>query len=336
MLNALEQRIINRYNNVSMLSRFSGCILAAKDTDVLAALNLGFADYAQGTRFTGDTAFYIASLSKMFTAACILLLKEQGKLKLTDSVGEYFSDYKKGGHVTVKQLLGHVSGILNFTASQAFWDLGDKIQSPDDIYEFIKDMDLEWETGSRFGYSNTNYILLGLIIEKLSGKRYGDFLEEYIFTPLNMTHSGYTPKSRCADILNMAIGYDTLCPQPAAAEKVNPAIPFAAGGIHSCVNDLLKWSIDLFNGKVLAKESLQEMITADRGDYGLGIGIKKLEIGGKNYTMAEHSGFIPGFGSKFARILETRHTFILLCNVADAAADTECFSEVMDCINAGA
>jgi CubicO group peptidase (beta-lactamase class C family) len=330
MLNPLEQRIMSRYNNVSALSRFSGCILVAKDSNILTNVNLGFADYVQETHFTSDSTFSIASLSKMFTAGCILLLKEQGKLKLTDSIGEYSSDYKKGAHVSVKQLLGHISGVPEHTSKGEFWDLANKIQSPNDIYEFIKEMDMEWEAGSRYGYCNSNYILLGLIIEKLSEKSYGDFLDEHIFKPLNMTHSGIP---READISKMAVGYDTLCPQPVAAEKLRPVIPFAAGAIHSNANDLFKWSSGLFNGKLLTRESLQEMVTVDRGDYGLGIGIGKSEIGGKNYTVAGHGGFIPGFHSKFTRILETRHTFILLCNVADVPID-ECFSEVMNCVNA--
>ena len=332
MLSTLEQRIINRYNGVSILSRFSGCILVAKDTEVLANVNLGLADYAQETHFTGDTAFPIASLSKMFTAACILLLKEQGKLKLTDSIGEYFSEYKNGAHVTVKQLLGHVSGIPE--CPNNLQDLIDKVQSPNDIYAFIKDIDMEFEAGSRYSYSNSNYILLGLIIEKASGKSYGDFLAEHIFKPLNMTHSGYMPQH--TNISNMAVGYDTLHPQPVAAQKIKPVIPFAAGGIHSCVNDLFKWSIGLFNGKILTQESLQEMITVDRGDYGLGMGINKLEIGGKNYTTAGHGGLIPGFFSKFTRILETRHTVILLSNITEIVSeDSGLFSEVIDCVNAG-
>jgi len=329
-MNALEKRIINRYNSISALSRFNGCILAAKDTDILAAVNLGFADYTQGTPFTGDTIFYIASLSKMFTSACILLLKEQGKLKLTDSVSVYFPDYKNGANVTVKQLLGHMSGIPNFNGIPAFWDMGDKIQLPNDIYEFIKGMDLEWEPGSKYDYSNTNYILLGLIIEKLSGKSYSDFLAEHIFAPLDMKHSGHIPQT--SDIPYIATGYDTLCPQPLASEKVNPVIPFAAGGIHSCVNDLFKWSVGLFNGRILTQESLNEMLNVDRGDYGLGVRIEKLEIGGKSYTTAGHAGLIPGYGAKFARILETRHTLILLSNATDIPADLECFSELIDCI----
>ena len=325
MLNALEQRIINRYNSVSILSRFSGCILVAKDTDVLANLNLGFADYVRETHFTGDTVFYIASLTKMFTAACILLLKEQGKLKLTDSIGEYFPDYKNGQHVTVKQLLGHVSGVPNPP-----WDL--EVQSPNDIYEFTKGIAMEFEAGSRYSYSNQNYVLLGLIIEKISGKSYGDFLAEYIFKPLNMKYSGYMPQDE--NISNMAVGYDTIYPQPVAAGKINPVGAFAAGGIYSCANDLFNWSIGLFNGKVLSRESLQEMITVDRGDYGLGIGINKLEIGGKSYTTAGHGGLIPGFFSKFERILETRHTVILLCNITEIVSqDSALFSEVIDCIN---
>ena len=229
-----------------------------------------------------------------------------------------------------------------YTDKEVFWDsekkafrnLENKIQSPNDIYEFFKDMDIEYEAGSRFGYSNSNYILLGVIIEKLSGKSYSDFLADHIFTPLNMMRSGYI--LRGANISNMAIGYDTLFPQPVTSEKVDPVISFAAGGICSCVNDLFKWSIGLFNGKVLTQESLQEMITVDRGDYGLGVQIENLKFGGKNYTVVGHNGGYPGFFSKFARILETRHTIILLCNVSDIREHGfECFSEVIDCVNVG-
>src|SRR5688572_7498528 len=158
-------------------------VAVVRDGKVVLAKGYGSADMETGTLATENTAFQIASVTKQFTAAAVMMLVEEGKLKLDDPLGKYVTDVPaKWSGITVRQLLNQTSGIPNYTAGGKL--INDKVYTKPEILALVKDEPQRFEPGTKWEYSNTNYFLLGMIIEKVSGKSYPDFMSERVFKPL--------------------------------------------------------------------------------------------------------------------------------------------------------
>lgn len=274
--------------------RFMGSVVVVQNGKVLLDKGYGFADIARSVPNTPQTAFRIGSITKQFTAAGILLLQERGKLKISDPVSAYLPDAPAAWqHVTLYNLLTHTSGLGDYVADLVQPSGPDKPaafeqdMTPAQLLAVIREEPLLFEPGSQFKYSNSGYAVLGVIIEKVSGQPYGDFLRDNLFGPADMAASAYDP----APAPDQALGYSASLSGPVPAAPMDPSATFAAGGIVSTTGDLLRWQKALVGGKVLSPASLSQMITPFKSGYGLGV-----EIAAPfGHTDIRHGGHVSGF-----------------------------------------
>jgi CubicO group peptidase (beta-lactamase class C family) len=259
---------------------------------------------------TPDTKFRLGSITKQFTAASILLLEERGKLKIDDRVKTYLPDAPMSwDRITIYNLLTHTSGIPNFTALPDYNTIKLSSRTASAAVAAFRDRPLDFGPGEKMSYSNSGYLVLGDIIEKVSGQSYEQFVTDNIFTPLGMKDSGYD--SNTAIIKRRASGY---IKQPAGyinAGYIHMSIPHAAGALYSTTHDLLKWEQALFAGKVVSKGSLDRMITPFKNDYAFGL----TSTLAKERRVIAHGGGIDGFNTFMAYYPATRTVVIVLSNV---------------------
>src|SRR5262245_15694997 len=266
---------------------FMGSVLVARDTSVILDKGYGSANLEWNIPNSPTTKFRLGSITKQFTAASILLLEERGKLKIDERIRAYLPDAPASwDRITVRNLLTHTSGIHTFTALPAYREMQTAPASLDKILGMVRDSPLDFEAGEKMSYSNSGYIALGAIIEKVSGASYADFVEKNIFTPLGMKDSGYDSNS--AIIPRRAAGYAPGAAGPVNAGYVHMSIPHAAGALYSTTEDLLKWEQALFGGKVLSPPSLAKMTTPFKNDYAYGLVVRNV----KNRKVIEHDGGI--------------------------------------------
>ncbi|WP_310833251.1 serine hydrolase domain-containing protein [Paenibacillus pedocola] len=291
-----------------MSENFSGSVLLIKNNKVIIAKGYNMSDYANNLPNGPETIHHIGSLTKAFTAAAVLQLQEAGKLSVDDPVDTYIKDYPHH-EVTLRHLLTHTSGTPEYTRLPGFLnDLNVKV-SVDELIAKFKDLPLEFEPGSRFSYSNSGYVLLGAVIERVSGQSYSDYLRGHIFTPLGMKRSGYLTKDSIPT--DVAVGYSLLTPEVSEiAQPIDMTVPYSAGGIYSTVEDLYKWLMGLENGTILSRASWEAMRTPELNKYALGWAIP-----GPMGTIYTHNGAINGFSSEIWRDMSKGTAVILLSNV---------------------
>lgn len=254
------------------------------------------------------------SVTKQFTAASVLLLAERGKWKVSDPVKKYMPDAPAAwDRIAIHHLLTHTSGIPNFTSFSDYRDSEAKATTPEQLVKRFRDKPLDFDPGTKWSYSNSNYVLLGYLLEKMGGETYQKFLQENIFTPLGMRDSGYDSNS--AVILHRASGYSPSKDGVGNSGYIDMTIPFAAGGLYSTTEDLLKWERGLFGGKVLKPASLQTMTTPDKQDYACGLMVTN-ENGHKKIG---HGGGIEGFNTEVDYWPEDQVTVIVLGNLNGGA-----------------
>jgi len=296
--------------------QFMGSVLVARGSDVLFSKSYGSANLEWNIPNTPTTKFRLGSVTKQFTAAAILLLQERGKLNVDDPVKKYMPDAPGAwDKVTLFNVLTHTAGIPNFTS---FPDYPQKSLSPmttEQLVAWFKDKPLEFEPGSKFNYSNSDYVLLGYLIEKLSAESYAKFLQENIFTPLDMKDSGYDSNSTLIE--RRAAGYTNTPAGIVNAGYVDMTVPHGAGALYSTTLDLLKWQQGLYGGKLLKPESLARMTTPFKDNYALGL-ISQTTAGRKNYW---HSGGIQGFNTALGYYPDTKVSVVVLSNLNGAAPD---------------
>jgi CubicO group peptidase (beta-lactamase class C family) len=298
--------------------QFNGSILVAEKGKIIYEKGFGMANMEWAIPNQPDTKFRIASVTKQFTAALVLQLVEEGKIKLDGKISDYLTDYRKdtGGKVTIHQLLNHTSGIPDYTKRPKF--SAEISRNPYSVADFVKNFasgDLEFEPGSKYSYSNSGYSLLGAIIEKVTGKTYATVLTERIFKRLGMTNSGYDNHSPLLE--KRASGYQKTPDGFVNAAYLDMSIPYAAGSIYSTVEDLFKWDQALYEDKILSADSKKLMFTPGLGNYGYGIRISDQPIGktDQKIKIIGHGGAINGFNSLITRAVEKRQTVIILDNV---------------------
>ncbi|HTH51464.1 MAG TPA: serine hydrolase domain-containing protein, partial [Pyrinomonadaceae bacterium] len=294
-------------------------IAVVRDGKVVLAKGYGSADVDAGVAANENTAFQIASVTKQFTAAGVMLLVEQGKIKLDDPLGKYLTDVPaKWSAVTIRQLLNHVSGIPNYTAGGKL--VTDKVYTQAEIIDLVRNSPMAFEPGTKWEYSNTNYFLLGMVIEKVSGKPYADYMRERVFKPLGMNST--VVNTTGLKLKNAALGY--------ASDKgkwqrsgTDPSQPFAAGAIVSTPVDMAKWTIAIGEGKLLKKTSWDEVFAPGKladgkpTNYGFGWDLGKL--GEVSYI--GHSGGIQGFGSYHVRFPADNLSVVVMANSLGSATD---------------
>jgi CubicO group peptidase (beta-lactamase class C family) len=273
-------------------------VMVVRKGQVIVDKGYGKADLELDVPMTEKNLFRIGSITKQFTAAAIMRLVEKGKLKLDEEVGRLLPGAPlHGKKITITQLLTHTSGLKNFTELPE-WDKAMAAPLPPArLYELLKDQPLDFEPGQKWHYSNTNYYLLGVIIEKASGHKYADFVRDEVTARAGLAHTIYCDNDPL--IPGRARGYSGDGPRMKNARAIDMSGPFAAGGLCSTVDDLVKWAQALASGKVVSPASYAKMTTpvkpADGSDPGYGFGLGVTPIGG--HRVVEHNGGINGFGS---------------------------------------
>ena len=276
-----------------------------------------------------NTKHRLGSITKQFTAMLILQLVAEGKLDLEEPITKYLPEYPKatGDIITTHHLLTHTSGIPNYTSFPKF--MADESRNPYSPEDFVKKFDekeLDFTPGEKFSYSNSGYFLLGVLIEKLSGKSYEQMLHDKIFTPLDMKDSGY---DNHVDILkNRATGYEKQGDNHINSRYLDMTIPYAAGSMYSTIEDLYKWDQALYTTTLLPKEYMTMyfkpyVLAFGKTHYAYGWGVGYAKIGKSNdsiYTIG-HSGGINGFNTNISRATSDKTLIVLLNNTGGAPLD---------------
>ena len=241
--------------NMTSESVFSGSVLISQHGHVLLSKGYGFADRAKKTPNDPQTRFAIASNTKQFTAAAILLLEVQGKLKVSDLICAYIPQCPSAwGVITIKELLTHTSGIPDYLNTLTdFVGYAGPPLTPLQVIAHFRDLPLEFAPGTTWRYSNSGFFLLGYIIEQVSGLSYEAFLQKNILTPLNLRDTGYNHNSN-----GVAIGY-TNGYSATPAEPEDPSLLYAAGALYSTVEDMNRWEQALTTDALLPAASRAEM-----------------------------------------------------------------------------
>ncbi len=294
---------------------FEGTALVAVDGHVILSKGYGMANREMGIPNTPETKFYIGSITKQFTAAAILILNERGLLDLHAPISRYLDDFDAPwvDRVTIHELLTHTSGIPNYTDDPEMI-LRRTVPMPDSsLLDYIEKLSLEFEPGTKFSYSNSGYIILGAVIERVSGQSYEAFLHHEILKPAGMNNSGYGRREMA--VPNRADGY-TMAEggQVANAPRIHFSILHTAGALYSTVEDMLKWDQALYSEKILSKESIRKMFTPYAGNYCYGWIVEKL-FGKYRYY---HGGFLDGFNTTFDRWIEDRICIVVFSNEDEA------------------
>ncbi len=271
---------------------FNGAILVMQKGQTVYKKAFGMADREWNIPNTVDTKFRIGSVTKQFTATCILQLAEQGKLSLDDQLSKHIPDYPKGDSITIHMLLNHTSGITNYTSLPDFWPKAILPLSTDSMIALFKNKPLDFSPGTKWNYSNSGFFLLGVIIEKVYKKTFNEYLLHNIIKKLALKN---TMLDNLDSILTYrAKGYDKNRQGVwQHAMQISMEGPYSAGAMVSTVDDLYYWTKALHNNRVLSAASTKKMLTPYKENYGYGIGIDSL----KKHKRVSHSGGIPGFSS---------------------------------------
>lgn len=251
---------------------FMGSVLVAKGDTILVNRGYGSANLEWSIPNSPTTKFRLGSVTKQFTAASILLLDERGKLKVSDPVKKYMANAPAAwDKITLFHVLTHTSGIPSFTGFPDYPELEKKSTTSEKLVGLFRNKPLEFEPGSKWKYSNSGYVLLGYLIEKISGQTNQQFLAQNIFTPLGMKDSGYDSNSEI--IVHRASGYSPSEHGIVNTGYIDMTVPFSAGSLYSTTEDLLRWEHGLFGGKVLSADSLKKMTAPFKENYGFGLSI---------------------------------------------------------------
>jgi CubicO group peptidase (beta-lactamase class C family) len=289
----------------TLLQHFMGSILIVREGQVLADRSFGSANLEWQIPNTASTRFRIGSLTKQFTAASILLLAERGKLRLEDPVSKYIenSPVAWSGIVSITDLPGEQAALT-------------RGGTPAEIVERFRNQPLLFPPGTQARYSNSGYILLGMVVEKASGGPYVTFLQKNILDPLGMRDTGI---DNDADILqSRASGYRIEAGTLRHADFIDMRIPFAAGDLYSTTYDLARWQEALFGGKLLQPDSLRRMITPGKEDFGLGVVVKQQQ----GESVISHTGGIQGFVAEL-RYYPGKHLSVIVLSNTESKATLE-------------
>lgn len=295
--------------------RFDGTVVVADGGEVIYERGVGLADRSWGIANAPGTRFRIASLTKQFTAALVLQLAEAGDLDLDAPVTRYLPDYPaaQGDRVTVHQLLSHTSGIPEHLGLPGFDEIKRNPVDPDSFLAVFSGLPLDFEPGTQFSYSNSNYYLLGVLIEHLTGQPYAIALRERLLAPLGLEDTGYDDGVTVID--RMASGYTRIGAGVQHAAYVDSSVPYAAGMMYSTAQDLVAWTQALHRGEAFENpETLVRMTTPVLDDYAYGLGVSMLPLGPEPVRAIGHSGGIFGFSTFLIHFPDQDRTVAVLAN----------------------
>ena len=309
---------VDEYVRAEMASQqIPGVSLAViNNGEIVLARGYGLANIEHQVPVKPETIFQSGSMGKQFTATAVMMLVEDGKLSLDDKITKYFPDGPAAwNNITVRHLLTHTSGMTDYPDD---FDLR-RDYTEDELFQRIKPIPLAFQPGEKWSYSNLAYVMLGVLIHKVSGKFYGDFLQERVFKPLGMTTARVISE---ADIVpNRAAGYRLVNGQLKNQDWVSPSLNTTAdGALYLTVYDVAKWDAALYGEKLLKRSSLETMWTPvklnDGKTHGYGFGWALGQMRG--HRIVEHGGAWQGFKSQILRYVDDKLTVVVFANQARA------------------
>lgn len=307
----IAKKMDNYLNSANEAFKFNGSALIARKGKILLQKGYGWRNAITRASNKSDTRFPILSITKPFTAIIILKLQEEGKLSVQDKLAKYLPDYPNGHNIKIHHLLTHSSGIYNYTEPIAIEDsaMVNYPISKQKVLDIFVNAPVEFAPGKQYSYNNSGYFLLGLIIEKVTGKPYEIVVRELIFGPLGMINSGF-------DFLNLADsskakGYEFFDSETTIPYKhYDSTFAYSAGSIYSTVVDMYKWAKAISSKQILTADSWKLAFTPKIGNYGYGWMTGQF----LKRQYIRHSGGYPGYMSEFIYYPEEDLTIILLNN----------------------
>lgn len=297
--------------NTVKFDQFNGCVLIARNGKVIYKKAFGLANRELNVPNKTNTRFLIGSVSKQFTAAAIMQLQEKGKLSINEAIDKYIDSCPPAWKtITIKQLLNHTSGIVNFTALEEVSGSFLMLPHPhDEILNLFRNKPLESKPGEMFNYNNSGYYLLGMIVEKVTGEKFADYVRKSLFIPLGMSNTDFDDQST---IINERASSYSLSDDKVFynAYYTNTKTLFSIGGMYSTVDDLLAWQESFLNRKLLSASSINEMLQPGKGNYGYSWVIDKLGTVRRQY----HDGGILSFSASLQYLPDEQITIIAISN----------------------
>ncbi|UBZ14968.1 beta-lactamase family protein [Flagellimonas marinaquae] len=314
----LTDRLDSLYTELNIYGEFNGNVLIAKNGKEIYCKSFGFSDKEKGISLSPSSIFYLASVSKQFTATTVVLLANKKKLKYSDPITQYLPELSSYHNVTIENLLHHTSGLPDYAdLFKKDWESIQTITNEEVIKRLgIQKPELQFAPGEKWQYSNTGYLLLASIIERVSKQTYGAFLEEHIFGPLNMDHTKvlFVHKNKITNPQIAKAHYDN----PDDLEYVQKLDgTYGQAKIYSTVRDLLKWDRALKNNLLVSQKDKESMFTSSllnsgkETGYGFGWHIKYEEPFKK---MVNHSGYFPGYLTYLEHHIDHDMTIVILQN----------------------
>jgi CubicO group peptidase (beta-lactamase class C family) len=296
-------------------------LLVARDGEIVRAQGYGFANVELQVPVKPETLFQSGSMGKQFTATAVMMLVEEGKIGLDDSLTKYFPEAPKSWkQVTVRELLSHTGGFTDYPKDFDFR----KDRTEDQLLKIVEGIPLAYPPGTKWSYANLGYLTLGVLIHRVSGEFYGDFLQKRVFRPLGMDTTRIINE---ADIIpNRASGYRLVKGELKNQEWVSPTLNTTAdGSLYFSILDLAKWDAALYTEKLLKKSSLDLMWTPvklkngkpNSDHYGFGWFCNQI----RGHRVIEHEGAWQGFTTNISRYVDDKLTVVILTNLAGPEPD---------------
>jgi CubicO group peptidase (beta-lactamase class C family) len=318
--------LLSKYNEYEL---FNGVVLVAAGGQAIYKKGFGYADMAWDVPNEPSTKFRVGSVTKQFTAALILQLVEDGKIDLQAPITEYLPEYpaEQGDRVTIHHLLTHTSGIPSYTGLPEFGEIMRDPYEPEEFLEVFSNLELEFEPGSEWSYSNSGYFLLGVIIERVTGRPYEEVLRDRILSPLGLENTGYDNYGEVIE--GAAEGYVQTVLGYEDAPYLDTSIPYSAGMMYSTVEDLFQWDRSLYGKGPFREARTKDLMFTPHAavpfdededvHYGYGWLLRRVAVGEDTIDVIEHGGGIFGFTTAFRRIPEDRNTVIIMDNTGSSA-----------------
>jgi D-alanyl-D-alanine carboxypeptidase len=320
--------LVHKIDSIASVPAKSGAVAGmavavVRGHDTLLMKGYGFSDLENHVTVTPATVFRIGSVTKQFTSSAIMNLVQQGKLSLDDNITKYLPQVPTHGRtITIRELLNHTSGIPNYT--DVPMGLGTVMRediSHDSLVALVKNDSLQFEPGSHFYYNNTGYFILGMLIEKISGKPYPEYLNENLFKPNGLSATTYCDTRRI--IPHRAQGYQRGRGGLENSDFISMELPYAAGSLCSTVGDLVAWSVKLNRGGIVTPASFALMTTPVTLTSGrpmpYGFGLMPDTIAG--HRVIQHGGGINGFISHVMYLPQDSLAIVVLSNSSPAPSE---------------
>ncbi len=301
-------------------SHFNGVVSIVNDAEIILSEGFGKANFEHDVPNTTKTRFRIASITKQFTATAILQLLDKGLLHLDDTVDQYIPDYPNGDKITIHHILTHTSGISNFALETDFYDVLHAESVQDALIDLFKFESLQFEPGMQFAYSISGFLVLGFVIEKITGLKYEDYIKKHIFEPLGMTNSGFDHWQELVE--NRASPYEMKDGVIVNADFIDMRIAGAGGGLYSTIEDLQLFNHALKVAKIISPNSVGLMFgnqfeIAEGVHSGYGIFLQYGEHFGKDRHRQYHAGGGVGVRSMNTYLPDDQLTITVISNVND-------------------